>query len=315
MQRDDSSVKLQSIVAAVDFSDPSRRALQWAGALAACFESRLIVVSVVDPLLAEAAKIQLGSDLQAETDPTLREFVDTAWAKDGDSAETSAAAPVFRTPIGDPATAILESATAEHADLIVMGTEGLGGLRKWLLGSTTERLLRRTRLPVLTVPGPAGSAETSADQVLISHILVASDFSDSSVAAARMAAHLARVLSAELTLAHVVEPTTVLPRWQRLVEESEATRVADARAKLKSLAEQVCNHQKRDEVVAVGRAAEVIGNLAEDRRAQLIVMGLASDQGAFSPRPGAIAYRLLSSTTIPVLVVPGPSAALPERSE
>ena len=33
------------------------------------------------------------------------------------------------------------------ADLIVMGTQGLGGFRKWLLGSTTERLLRRTHVP------------------------------------------------------------------------------------------------------------------------------------------------------------------------
>ena len=62
--------------------------------------------------------------------------------------------------------------------------------------------------------------------------------------------------------------------------------------------------QECDEVVVLGRPADLIGSTAVDRRARLIVMGLASEHGAFSPRPGSIAYRVLSSTTVPVLVVP-----------
>jgi nucleotide-binding universal stress UspA family protein len=46
--------------------------------------------------------------------------------------------------VGNPADVILETAAKERSDLIVMGTHGLGGIRKWLLGSTTERVLRRT---------------------------------------------------------------------------------------------------------------------------------------------------------------------------
>jgi hypothetical protein len=55
----------------------------------------------------------------------------------------------------------------------------------------------------------------------------------------------------------------------------------------------------------VGRPADVIGSLAQDRRAQLIVMGLNSEQGRFAARPGSIAYRVVSSAIMPVLVVPG----------
>jgi hypothetical protein len=43
---------------------------------------------------------------------------------------------------------------------------------------------------------------------------------------------------------------------------------------------------------------------SRDRGIQLIVMGLTSDRGVFAPRPGSVAYRVLCSTTIPVLVVP-----------
>jgi nucleotide-binding universal stress UspA family protein len=133
---------LRSILTAVDFSEHSRHALRWAGAFAARFRSRLIVVSVVDPLLAEAARIRLGQDpAKTETEPALRQFVAATWS----GGAGGSVQPVFKTVIGEPSAAILQTARAEVAELIVMGTQGLGGFRKWLLGSMTERLLRRTR--------------------------------------------------------------------------------------------------------------------------------------------------------------------------
>ncbi len=291
---------LRSILSPVDFSEQSRQALRWAAVLAARFQSRLTVVSVVDPLLAEAARIQMNQDLaQAQTQPALHEFVATTWPDGAVPVQ-----PAYQTPVGDPATAILQTATTEGADLIVVGTEGLGGLRKWLLGSTTERLLRRTHLPVLAVP-PVRDTHKPFDVGVVSRILAATDFSDSSIAAARYAAGLARDFSATLTLAHIVERLIVPPYLQEIDEASEATRVATAGTRLKALAEQICGTDGCDDVVVVGRPAELIGSLAEDCRAQMIVMGLASDHGPFSPRPGSIAYRVLGATAIPVLVVPG----------
>ena len=91
----------------------------------------------------------IGQDLaKAETEPALREFVAATWS--GGASE--AVHTVVKTLIGKPADAILQAATADTIDLIVIGIQGLGGFRKWLLGSTTERLLRRTHVPVLAVP-------------------------------------------------------------------------------------------------------------------------------------------------------------------
>jgi nucleotide-binding universal stress UspA family protein len=288
----------RSILSSVDFSDQSRHALRWAAAFAARFGSRLTVVSVVDPLLAEAARIRLGQDLATETEAALRDFVAATWT----STTRAPTQIVFRTPIGDAAGSILETAEAESVDLTVMGTQGLGGLRKWLLGSTTERVLRRTKVPVLAVPTTDESATREANSV--SHILAATEFSGASVAAAEVAAHLARAFSAKLTLTHIVEPVTVPSQWLRLAEESDETRVASARAKLHALAERIRGPQECDEVVALGRAGDLISSTAINRRVDFIVMGLAAEQGVFSPRPGSIAYRVLSSTTVPVLVVP-----------
>jgi nucleotide-binding universal stress UspA family protein len=258
----------------------------------------------VDPLLAKAAQMRFGQDLaRDETEPALREFAAATWP----DATALSAHMVFKTAIGEPAAVILQTAASEAVELIVMGTQGLSGFRKWLLGSTTERVLSRAHVPVLAVPPmskDAGGSRADDQPFAVTHILAATDFSESSVAAVSYAAELGRQLSAALTLAHVVEPLSVAPQWRSLVEDE--TRVGNARTQLKALADQHCGSQGCETIVSAGRAADMIGSIAENRRAQLIVMGLSGNQGPFARRPGSIAYRVLSSTTVPVLVVPVP---------
>ena len=98
---------LRSILSPVDFSEQSRHALRWAGEFAARFHTRLTVLSVVDPLLAKAARIRLGQDLaKVETEPALREFAAATWP-DGSAPSVQT---IFKTPIGDAAAVILETA-------------------------------------------------------------------------------------------------------------------------------------------------------------------------------------------------------------
>jgi nucleotide-binding universal stress UspA family protein len=290
-------MNLQSILSPIDFSEQSRLALRWAGAFATRFNARLTVASVVDPVLAEASRIRSGRDrVKAETEAALREFVAATW-REGAPARTA-----FITTVGDAPTAIREMAEAHGAELIAMGTHGLGGLRKWLLGSTTERVLRRTRVPVLAVPPSEGSPAGAAGQV--SHLLAATDFSDASVEALKAAAEWAREFAAAMTVAHVVEPLAVAAQWQALVDDSTQVRVDSARARLRALAQVVCGTPCED-VVAIGETAEAIAAIAADRRAQMIVMSLGGGAGALPVRPGSIAYRVLRLSPIPVLVVPG----------
>jgi nucleotide-binding universal stress UspA family protein len=56
-------------------------------------------------------------------------------------------------PTGDVAEEILHRAEALNADLIVMGTHGHGAMYKLLVGSVTEGVLKRSKRPVLLVPG------------------------------------------------------------------------------------------------------------------------------------------------------------------
>ena len=56
--------------------------------------------------------------------------------------------------VGDPAEQILQQAVECGSDLIVLGTQGLEGAKRLVFGSTTEGVLRASRVPVLAVPLP-----------------------------------------------------------------------------------------------------------------------------------------------------------------
>jgi nucleotide-binding universal stress UspA family protein len=300
---------LDSILCPIDFSEPSQLALRVAIALAARYRSRLTVLAAVDPLLAEAAKVKLGLNLaRTETEPALGEFVKGTLPADAPWAPAIA----LEVRVGDADDAIVAAAAREAAHLVVMGTHGFGGFRKMLLGSTTERVLRRTRTPILAVPPLAVSKvviEPSGARFEPGPILVGTDFSASSTAAVRWGWDLAQDFAVPLLLMHVVDPVRVLERWQPFVEEFDESRVAEARAKLTRLAADAPARCTCETVVALGRPADTIASTAEERAAGLIVVGLAGDQGRLAPRPGSIAYRVLCLSKVPVLVVPPQGSA------
>ena len=62
---------------------------------------------------------------------------------------------------GQPADEIIDYAEEENADLIVMCTHGLGGFRRWVFGSVTEKVLRGAKTPVLVIRPENGSDATA----------------------------------------------------------------------------------------------------------------------------------------------------------
>lgn len=150
---------VHSVLCPVDFSEQSRQALRWAAGIAEARGGQLTVLSVVDPLLAQAAAITFGANLtRTDTTPALREFVETTVPTDVRQATRVR----MEVAVGDPAEAILRAGRERQAELIVMGTHGRGGLRKLLLGSTAEQVLRRAEAAVLVVPMSAMGATDHA---------------------------------------------------------------------------------------------------------------------------------------------------------
>jgi nucleotide-binding universal stress UspA family protein len=292
------------VLCPVDFSEQSRQALLWASTIARYRGAALMVLSVIEPLLAEAASVRLDTDLaHDDTEPALRQFVDATLP---DSVANASPAHIEVTT-GNPAEAIQRTARRLKAGLIVMGTHGRGGLRKLLLGSTTERLLRTTEWPVLAVPtGTASVPAADHPGVQLRRILLATDLRESALSATRWAADLARDVAVPLVLAHVVEPVLVSSRWQPLVADFEDERIASGRRLLLGVSERL-SATPVDCVVSVGEPADAIASLAVEFGAGLVVMGLANAGGSPLRKPGSTAYSVLRNARLPVVVVPHPS--------
>ena len=139
-------MRLRSILCAVDFSKASREALRAAADLAHAHRSRLTVLFVDDPMLVAAAKA--AHDVRGSSTSTaaaLDRFIAQA-------VRPMAHRVRARVTSGTPVDEILKEARRQHADLVVMGTSGMGKVARMLLGSTADRVLRRARMPVLAVP-------------------------------------------------------------------------------------------------------------------------------------------------------------------
>jgi len=138
-----------SVLCPIDFSEPSRQALRTAAAVAARDGAALSVLYVNDPLLTAALAAALHDrQLASRRARELRAFV--AATLSGGPKPRSRVKTLVTT--GSPAEEIVKAAADGDADLIVMGTHGLSWADRLILGSTTQRVLENTRVPVLAVP-------------------------------------------------------------------------------------------------------------------------------------------------------------------
>jgi nucleotide-binding universal stress UspA family protein len=137
------------ILCPVDFSGASRAALRHAANLAHQLRGGLEVLFVNDPLLTAAAAAAYDTrGMARNVEIALRAFVRSTLA----SAPSRASGTTCVTALGRPAREIVKIARQRRADLIVMGSHGLRGVRKLMLGSVTEEVLRTAAVPVLVVP-------------------------------------------------------------------------------------------------------------------------------------------------------------------
>jgi nucleotide-binding universal stress UspA family protein len=212
--------------------------------------------------------------------------------------------------VGEPAAEILARAAVSQADVIVMGTHGASGFEHLLLGSVTEKVLRRAPCPVLTVP-----PHTHATSKLpFRRLLCAVDFSESSLRGLDLAGSLAKESDAALTVLHVVEwpwkepPPPVLDE----LPPEQATALAEFRRYLEKSAterlrgltpETVRDHCAIAPRVVHGKSYIEILRVAAEDRADLIVMGVHGRNAADVLLFGSTTNQVVRRATCPVLTL------------
>jgi nucleotide-binding universal stress UspA family protein len=291
-----------SVLCPVDFSNASRGALRYAFAIAAHFGATLTVLHV------DAADCPPHSPDEAPhigvdpLDRLKRFFADTCPAPPDGVRDVRC-----EVAAGKPAARILRWCRDSKCDLVVMSSHGTG-YRSVIFGSTTERVLRETSVPLLVTPGTdPGPGRLEDLSGRIHQILVPVDFTTATAHQVRVAHGLAEAFGVPALLLHVLRPLRVAQADLPVVP-GEAERHFQADLQMKRLAVSLSARDTAEVQVATGEPGDVIASTARHRDAGLIVMAL-HDSPPREPRRGWVTYRVLCGAQRLVLALPPPTVA------
>jgi nucleotide-binding universal stress UspA family protein len=296
-----SGIAFKSILCPVDFSTHSRDALRHAVATARRFSGRVTVMFVSDPLLLAAASGSARGRRQfiERTRVELAQFV-AHWTGDPSHGRDEIATVVAT---GNPADEILRTARRLRSDLIVIGTEGLSGIRKLFFGSTTEQVLRRVPISVLAIPPSKRTRLVTSRPMAIGRVVAPLDLAGEWQTDAIRAAGVAAAFDADLLLVHVLAPIQTPPWLRSTAGATDRRRMDTARRTLERVKAKLSSNVATSTRVLEGNPASEIARLST-RPASLVVMSLRGGAGVLGARRGSIAYHVLTQASTPVLALP-----------
>jgi len=282
----------KNILLATDFSPASDRALEYAASLARRYGSTINLTHIITidgyPMVSPELAASSFHKMHAEAEKCFRELM-----KSG---------PLMALPYkaviqeGNLWPAIEESVKKFDIDLLVVGTHGIGAVRKVLIGSGAEEIFRKAKVPVLTV-GPSTGKEPQYE-LEFKNILFATDFGKGAEREAEYAFSLAQEHHSRLRLVHVFQYPEAYGHDVLAIEKE------GYRNQLRQLVPRGTElHCRVNFEVAVGEPVEQILRVAEETKADLIVMGAKGRQSLAGNVPRTKAYRVMSGAHCPVLTV------------
>jgi nucleotide-binding universal stress UspA family protein len=207
---------------------------------------------------------------------------------------------------GHPAERIMALAREIHADLIVLGSHGEGGVTSWNLGSTVQQILSVARVSVLV----AHSTAAVPSVVTPKRILVPLDGALRTESVLPIVARIAAAHGTEVLLVHVVaepQPTAVLHATEDLELARELATRLESRANryLDHLRDQLARELQSVRTLVIRHADErqSLLELAQKEQTDLIVLS-AHGSTCNAARPfGSVTAHLLTHSAVPLLVL------------
>ena len=292
-------LEIRRILCAIDFSEFSLRAYRYALSLAQHYRAKLFVQHIVELYQYPSVGFVTSAGLYEEfcqallhnAKEKLQEFVKN---HAGDDIQ-----PERVVELGIASDSILAFAEAQKTDLIVMGTHGRRGFDRLMLGSVTERVMRKASCPVLAVRKPLHDFISSGQQqdlVHLSRILFCTDFSENSHQAFDYAISLATEYKAELTLLHVLEDIAASAN----IEEAKTT-ATEQLDQLIPLDGRKTGRIKT--LVRIGKPYEQIIQLASEAQTDIVVMAVRGRSALDLAVFGSTTHRVLQLGPCPALVI------------
>jgi nucleotide-binding universal stress UspA family protein len=279
----------EKILCPVDFSAYSNLALKYAIALAKESKADLIVYHSV-PDLIQVSNYMEGNFIQTVTEnliasgrEKLQEYTSRLIPKDVTYKQ--------RVGTGSAAEVILQIASKQKVDLIVMGTHGYSGFDKYLIGSVTNRVLHKCTIPVLAVCNPRHHFihEGAQHPVSIRRILCALDLEPNSPRIAQMGLALAGTYQSEIHFFCALK--------RDYDNEQEQIRM------MRELVEMEGKEIKAHFTVKYGEPAKEILELAEHGNMDLVIMGHHTRKTLEEYLLGSVTKRVIPNCACPVLIV------------
>jgi nucleotide-binding universal stress UspA family protein len=310
-------VAMRTILVPLDGSLLAEGVYPSARLLALAFGARLKLLRAIppvepDPLAIERAESKQGAlrlrvsdrstvdELQGRLRTQAESYLRTQaleFRSDGLAVEIEAVA-------GRPDEVIAQVASELEDPIIVMATHGYGGVRRWVIGSVTDRVLHTVSCPVLVVrPGDEARPQGSS----IRRIMVPLDGSPLARRALPLAAEVAsRVGASELMLLTVVKPITVQYAYDGDSAPLSAEAVsAGLIAESAGVADELASHGVALRPLVVdGLPAEALVDAATKHQVDLVVMATHGGSGVRRWALGSVADKVIHATTTPVLLVP-----------
>src|SRR6266478_5982586 len=203
------TLKIKLILCPIDFSEFSASAYQHALSVAEHYEAKLVAQHIVELWRHPSFDFAASAGLYEESLQALRESGKEQLQEFVKKHTHDEIQPELVVQVGVAADDILSFAQAQKADVIVMGTHGRRGFDRLVLGSVTDRVMRRAPCPVLAISKPphdSMAADKQGHHVHhLSRILFCTDFSENSEHALNYAISATAEYDAELTLLHVLE--------------------------------------------------------------------------------------------------------------
>ena len=294
------TLKIKRILCPIDFSEFSVSAYQHALSVAEHYQAKLMAQHIVELWRHPSADFAASAGLYEEYSQALRESGKKQLQEFVENHTHDEIQPELLVQVGVAADSILSFAQLQKADVIVMGTHGRRGFDRLMLGSVTDRVMRRVPCPVLAVSKPLDDSMLTAKERghvhHLSRILFCADFSENSERALNYAVSVTTEFDAELTLLHVLEEAPSPAKTE------EATAAAAERLD-RLIPPEGRKSLKIRTAVRIGKPYAQIIQLAMEAQIDLVIMGVrgrgALDLAVF----GSTTYRVMQLGSFPVLAV------------
>jgi nucleotide-binding universal stress UspA family protein len=305
--REERMIDIKRILVPIDFSEPSRTALNYGLSLALQFNARLVLAHVVPPNVGLVYTFPTESFAfekdQARYAKSMLPTLIPAEYMDRLDLQTIVKVGVIQ----DELLAVVKD---EKIDIVVMGTHGRNAFERFLLGSLTEKMLRKVPVPILTVSHLDAALDLhTAGPVSLRKILYATDLSDSSDVGLRVAFEIARGTGASVTVLHVLQALETI-YWGAeggFIGQELKTIQEETFKRLQTSMLHGGEGVAATPIMVEGEPFREILNVAEEEKSDLIVLNLQGKGLVERALLGSTAERVIRSAHVPVLSIPVPA--------